>query len=42
MNIFEELRQEGKTIVLVTHDEEIAARGNRIIQLLDGRIDEHP
>lgn len=42
MNIFEELRTEGKTIVLVTHDEDIAARGNRIIRLLDGRIDEHP
>lgn len=40
MHIFEELRQEGKTIVLVTHDEEIAARGNRIIRLLDGRINE--
>lgn len=40
MNIFEELRNEGKTIVLVTHDEEIAARGNRIIQLLDGKITE--
>lgn len=40
MNIFEELRSEGKTIVLVTHDEEIAARGNRIIHLLDGKITE--
>lgn len=38
MNIFEELRNEGKTIVLVTHDEEIAMRGNRIIRLLDGKI----
>ncbi len=40
MNIFEELRTEGKTIVLVTHDEDIAAKGNRIIRLLDGKIDD--
>ncbi|MCM1272960.1 MAG: ABC transporter ATP-binding protein [Clostridium sp.] len=38
MNIFGELRDEGKTIVLVTHDEEIAMRGDRIVYLLDGKI----
>ena len=31
-------RQEGTTLVLVTHDQELAARADRRIQLRDGRI----
>ncbi|MBC8327863.1 MAG: ABC transporter ATP-binding protein [Planctomycetes bacterium] len=33
-----ELHGEGRTIVTVTHDEAIAARAQRVIRLLDGRV----
>jgi putative ABC transport system ATP-binding protein len=38
MELFKKLNQDGTTIVQVTHSEEKAAYGNRIINLLDGRI----
>jgi putative ABC transport system ATP-binding protein len=33
------LNENGKTIVLVTHDERVAARAHRIIHMKDGQID---
>ncbi len=36
--IFEDLRREGKTIFLVTHDQAVAARCDRIIVLRDGLV----
>ena len=39
MDIFKELNNEGVTIVQVTHSEKNAGYGNRIINLLDGRIE---
>jgi ABC-type lipoprotein export system ATPase subunit len=39
MDLLEEVyREEGTTIALVTHNPEVARRGNRWIELLDGRI----
>jgi putative ABC transport system ATP-binding protein len=38
MDIFEELNKKGHTIVLITHDEDIAARAKRIISIMDGKI----
>ena len=38
MNLFTMLNQEGVTIVLVTHEPEIAAYADRIIRLRDGQI----
>ncbi len=38
MELFKKLNQNGTTIIQVTHSEEKAAYGNRIINLLDGRI----
>lgn len=38
MDIFKELSQEGKTIIMVTHDPDIAARAQRTIHLKDGLI----
>jgi len=38
MELFKKLNQNGTTIVQVTHSEEKAAYGNRVISLLDGRI----
>lgn len=38
MAIFSELNQEGKTIVLVTHEKYIAEYSKRVIYLKDGRV----
>ena len=38
MELLKELNKEGTTIVQVTHNEEYAAVGDRIIQLRDGWI----
>jgi len=39
MGILDRLHQQGKTLIVVTHDTGIAARAQRIIHLRDGRID---
>jgi putative ABC transport system ATP-binding protein len=38
MALFNELNAAGNTIVLVTHEEDIAAHASRTIRLLDGRV----
>jgi putative ABC transport system ATP-binding protein len=38
MDIFEKLNTEGKTVVLITHDTNIAARAQRSLSIVDGRI----
>ena len=38
MNIFDWLNDKGQTIIVVTHEKEIAARCKRVIRLHDGRI----
>jgi putative ABC transport system ATP-binding protein len=38
--LFESLRREGKTILIVTHDPDLGARTQRVIRLLDGSIEE--
>ena len=38
MGIFKELNQQGVTIIQVTHSEKNATYGSRIVELLDGRI----
>ncbi len=39
MNLIDRLHVAGNTIVLVTHEHDIAARAHRIIQIRDGKID---
>lgn len=39
MNLFKKLNEEGMTIVQVTHSEENAKRGNKVIRLRDGWMD---
>ena len=38
MDVFEKLNQGGKTVIIVTHDMEVAARGGRVIEISDGEI----
>jgi len=38
LKILKELHREGRTIIIVTHDADVAARAERIIELRDGRI----
>ncbi|MBQ6332846.1 MAG: ABC transporter ATP-binding protein [Clostridia bacterium] len=40
MNIFHELHEAGNTIVLITHDPNVATQANRSIHILDGRVTE--
>ena len=39
MGLFEELHQKGNTIILVTHEEDIARHSTRIVRLRDGLIE---
>ncbi len=39
MEILRELHGEGRTVILITHDDEIAARAKRVIKIKDGRIE---
>jgi putative ABC transport system ATP-binding protein len=36
--IFERLNDEGRTVVLITHEDDVAARARRVIRLADGRV----
>jgi putative ABC transport system ATP-binding protein len=40
MGLFDELNAKGNTIIVVTHEENIAAHARRIVRLLDGKIRE--
>lgn len=39
LSILDDLHRRGKTFIVVTHDEHIAGRAEKIIHLLDGRIE---
>ncbi len=39
INLLKNLNKQGKTIVLITHEKDIAKQADRIIRLTDGRID---
>ena len=38
MALFQELNKQGRTIVFVTHEHDIAAFSNRTVTLKDGRV----
>lgn len=40
MNLIHEMNEKGMSIVMVTHDEEIAEHSERVIHLLDGHIEQ--
>lgn len=39
MELFDDIHEAGNTVIMVTHEEDIAARAHRIIRLIDGMID---
>lgn len=39
MNLFKELNEQGQTIILITHEEDIAMQSKRIINIKDGLIE---
>ncbi len=39
MGLFEEIHRKGNTIIVVTHEEDIALHAHRIIRLIDGRVE---
>jgi len=38
LDLFDQVHADGATIVIITHEDEVAARAQRVITLLDGRI----
>jgi putative ABC transport system ATP-binding protein len=39
MKLFDAIQAAGNTVVLVTHEEDIAQHAKRVIRLVDGNID---
>ena len=39
MDILKELHREGRTVILITHDNEIAAQAKRVITIKDGKVE---
>ncbi|NIK59497.1 ABC transporter ATP-binding protein [Kribbella shirazensis] len=38
LGMFDDLHRDGRTIVVITHEHEVAARARRLVQVADGRI----
>ena len=39
LEVFDELHRQGKTLIMVTHDDEIGRRSQRVIRLRDGFVE---
>lgn len=39
MELFNKIHEAGNTIIIVTHEEDIAAYAHRVVRLMDGRVD---
>ena len=40
MDLLQQINEAGTTIIMVTHDSELARRANRNVHVLDGRVDD--
>ena len=38
LNLFDQINRAGRTVVVITHEDDVAARAKRVIRMLDGRI----
>ncbi len=38
MSLFSELWQQGRTLIVITHDMSLARRAGRVVEVRDGRI----
>jgi putative ABC transport system ATP-binding protein len=38
MDVFADLHRQGQTVIMVTHEADIAAHAHRVVTLRDGRI----
>ncbi len=38
LDVIDEVHRRGRTILMVTHEDEVAARAERIVRLMDGRV----
>ena len=38
MNLLQKLNEEGQTIILITHDINVAKRASRIVKMVDGKL----
>ena len=38
MNLLQKLNKEGQTIILITHDINVAKRASRIVKMVDGKL----
>lgn len=38
LSLFAELHESGRTVVLITHEQEVGARAQRMVHVRDGRI----
>lgn len=39
LKILSEMYQEGRTVILITHDDKIAAQARRVVRIMDGKIE---
>ena len=40
MALFEELNREGRTVIMITHDMNIASFAKRVVHIIDGELTE--
>ena len=39
MTLFDEIHRQGNTVIVVTHEEEVAEHAHRVIRLRDGMVE---
>ena len=42
LSLFDDLREQGLTILVITHDHDVAARASRRVRMVDGQLSEAP